>query len=322
MRAENKHANRVGAIARQRVGNMHQAAEMARHFFLARQMQQRIVHPIARKFFARKRFGLRDFVFVMRKHDVKTAAMQINLFAVLFQIHRGTFNVPAGATRPPRRIPRGFARFGRFPQRKIHRVFFALVHRNARARFHFVERTMIQLAVIGIGAHAKINVAVHRVRHALFNQPARHFDNGGNRFGRARINVGALDIERVHFAQETRHVFFRQRLNRRIFLFRGFDDAVFNVGKILNVLDDITAKFQIAFERIKNNVRQRVTDMRGPIQVGSADIQRHMRRLARHKFLFLARERVVKIKRHCLLGFLFFRSRYLPFDGVAKIIRP
>ena len=52
--------------------------------------------------------------------EVKTAAMDIKGAAQVFQGHGGTFDVPARSARPPGAVPGRLARFGAFPEGKIH----------------------------------------------------------------------------------------------------------------------------------------------------------------------------------------------------------
>ena len=54
---------------------------------------------------AGSRLGLGNLVSVMDINMIDTAAMDVQLFAQIFQAHGRTFNVPAGKTDAPRAIP-------------------------------------------------------------------------------------------------------------------------------------------------------------------------------------------------------------------------
>src|SRR5215475_71846 len=85
------------------------------------------------------RFALRDFVFVMRKNVIHTAAMDVESFAEIFHRHGRTFQVPARTPFAKRRLPLGFARILRsLPEDEIARLLlFVFVCVNAGADLQF-----------------------------------------------------------------------------------------------------------------------------------------------------------------------------------------
>src|SRR5436190_5717578 len=74
--------------------------------FLALDEQVRTVEPVLHKTLAfglnARAFALRDFIFVMREHQVLAAKVQIEAGAEDFHAHRAALNVPAGAPFAPR----------------------------------------------------------------------------------------------------------------------------------------------------------------------------------------------------------------------------
>src|SRR5271165_7064042 len=82
--------------------------------------------PEARKSFSGERFGLRDLVFVMRENQIFAAGMQIEAFAEFRHRHDGALQVPAGASRADRSVPRSLTRLGRLPQSEIARAVFVV----------------------------------------------------------------------------------------------------------------------------------------------------------------------------------------------------
>ena len=89
------------------------------------------MRPVFHKPLARQRFALRNLV--MREDKISAAAVQIYLIAERRAVHRRTFDMPAGASFAPRRIPGNFALFRRLPQREIVGVFFLFVVFHAHA---------------------------------------------------------------------------------------------------------------------------------------------------------------------------------------------
>ena len=88
---------------------------------------QKVVDPAAA---VKVRLRLRDLVLVVRKLEVHSACVQVDVAAEQVGRHRGALDVPAGAPQAPRRRPRRLARLGRLPQHKIRRM--PLVGRRVR----------------------------------------------------------------------------------------------------------------------------------------------------------------------------------------------
>src|SRR6266581_4882849 len=125
--------------------NSDEVALRFRHL-LALDLEEAVVHPGARH--DRRVEGaarLRDFVLVVRKHEIDAAAVDVEGFAEMFPRHGRALEVPAGpAWRGDTggRRPRRFARLRRLPQHEVHRV--ALIRRDVDpgAGDQFVERAL------------------------------------------------------------------------------------------------------------------------------------------------------------------------------------
>ncbi len=164
------------------------------HFFVF-QTHHAVMHPIACKSLAGDGFGLSDFVFVMRENKVVSATMNVDLFAEMSHIHRRAFNMPTRTTGTPRAIPGRLTRFCRLPKRKIHRMFFAFVHLNARTGVHGLKRASAQLAIIRIVFNIEVNIAIDFVGIPLRNQLFNHFNNLWHVFSGAWINRSRQNVE-------------------------------------------------------------------------------------------------------------------------------
>src|SRR5262249_30647455 len=89
----------ISLPALQQLPDPDEVAERLRHL-LALDLQEAIVHPDARHLRAVEcAAGLRDLVLVMRKHEIDTAAMDVELFAEMLPGHRRAFDVPARSSR-------------------------------------------------------------------------------------------------------------------------------------------------------------------------------------------------------------------------------
>ena len=89
-----------------------------------------VVHPVVRKWLSRCRLALCDFVFMVRKNQILSAAVQIQCFTEVMTRHSGTFNMPAWTTFSPWRFPVWFSWLCRFPDSKIQWAFLLIIHIN------------------------------------------------------------------------------------------------------------------------------------------------------------------------------------------------
>ena len=121
------------------------------------------------------RLRLRDLVLMMREDEVAAAPVKVKCLAEVLHRHRGAFDVPSGASLPPRAVPCGFARLCRFPQGKVHRVTLRLVDLDPRARLHIVETAPAQSSVMREFLHTVVDVALaRRVGIAACDQSPNH----------------------------------------------------------------------------------------------------------------------------------------------------
>ena len=133
---------------KQQVAQRVEVALALRHLPAVHQ-QEPHMHPMPRELLVRRRFALRNLVFVVRKHQVFAAAVQVEALAQVLHRHGRALNVPSRTARPDRRVPRHLTRLGCLPQRKVAcRILLVLVHVHARAVFHAAQVFLAQLAVL------------------------------------------------------------------------------------------------------------------------------------------------------------------------------
>src|SRR4051794_39457973 len=97
MRAQHVEAQNFTRPIFQKIGDREKIAEGLRHL-LAFDLKEAIVHPHAReRMTAMRPFALRDFVFMMRKDKIDSAAMNVEGLAQQSLAHRRAFDMPAGA---------------------------------------------------------------------------------------------------------------------------------------------------------------------------------------------------------------------------------
>src|SRR5437764_10805640 len=120
----------------------------------------RAMQPVPDESLSCDAFALRDLCFVVRENIIDTAAMNVDLIAEQRRRHCTTFNVPAGTTRSPRRIPFHVAIFfvPRLTQCEVADVFLVvLVVLNSARRLQLGKVEMRELSVIRKFVDAKIN---------------------------------------------------------------------------------------------------------------------------------------------------------------------
>ncbi len=121
------------------------------------------VHPVVDVFAVMRAGRLGNLVFMVREHQIGTAAVNIKMVAQLLAVHRRTFNVPARTPFAPRRRPARLALFRHFPQHEVHRVTLHVNDIHARARLKLLKILTGKLPISRIGRYIEHHIAV--IRH-------------------------------------------------------------------------------------------------------------------------------------------------------------
>ena len=85
--------------------------------------------PVSCEDFARSRFALSNFIFMVWKAKVDAAAVNVEALSEILYTHGTTLDMPAWTTTPPRAIPSVFPVFFlvRFPQSKVRNGFTVIL---------------------------------------------------------------------------------------------------------------------------------------------------------------------------------------------------
>jgi len=265
----------------QQVAHGQEIAEALRHL-LAFDQQHPVVHPDVRKRRVRMGAGrLRDFVLVMREHQIAAAAVDVETFPQQCRRHRRTFDVPAGASAPPGTIPS--RRFGvrGFPEHEIHRVPLVRGSLDPCLGGHVGDGPARQRPVTGETGDRKQHMTLRLVGIPAFHQGRDHCDHV------ADMVRGAGHVGRVQHP-DRRRVFQipSDRLIRDVGygtpgLCRPCVDLVIDIGEVAYVLHtgcpmDVT---QEAKQRIEDDRRSCVAQMRTIVNRRPADIHPHIPRV-------------------------------------------
>ena len=245
---------------------------------------------------ARRRFALRDFVFVVRKREVDAAGVDVERIAEIFHGHRGAFDVPAGAAGADGRLPEMLAGLRRFPQREIARVvLFVLVDVHTRARLHAGDIDFRELAVGGKFRDAVVDRAVARVGEALLLQSFDQRDHVVDVIGGADELFGHLDVQRVDILEKRLDVFFGVLANADACGGGSLDDAIVDVGHVHHLHHAVALRMQEAAQNILKHERAEIPDVREGVDGGAAGVDAHLARMNGLQRLDAVRERVVEV---------------------------
>src|SRR3989344_6113643 len=171
-------------------------------YLRALNLKVRSVEPEAREgTFSRSRFRLRYLVVVVDGYVLNASRMNIYLLSECCAYHRGAFNVPAGKTFPPRRIPANF--FIELPQVEVRRIAFLRICRDARACFLSGKLDGSKFSVSGEAGRIEVDAALCPVRVAFFFERLYHRYLCGNVVARTREQYfRSVDIQRFYILKE------------------------------------------------------------------------------------------------------------------------
>ena len=132
------------------------------------------VKPVAHELTACCPLALRDLIFMMRKHEIDSAQMQIESLAEVLHRHRRTFDMPTGTAAADACFPGGFVLFrGGFPEGEVPRIFlivFVSIDALAPARDVAREINFRKLAVIRERTDAIVNRAIRSIGMVILLQ--------------------------------------------------------------------------------------------------------------------------------------------------------
>ena len=134
-----------------------------RHLFIVLHLQKFSVQPAIAPLMSQISLALGNFVFMVYRHMVNTAAVNIQMRPQMFYRHRRAFDMPARITAPPFGIPLQnlIFKFGRCkPQHKIRFIALIFISFHPRAMLQIIAFLPRQAAVSRKFGRVKINIPV------------------------------------------------------------------------------------------------------------------------------------------------------------------
>ena len=240
--------------------------------------------------------GLRHFIFMVRKHQVRAAAVNIKVAAKLLAVHGGALDVPARTTVAPRRFPRRLIGFGHLPQHEIHRVAFYLCHFHTGTRLQLLQILTRQRAIIGIAQHIKHHIAVLRhVGVTAFNQPLHQLNNFRDMARGAWFQIRRQNAQCGKILVHLRNHAVGQRLNGFAIFVSAANNFVINISDITHILQLIANIAQVTRHHVKCHKRTPVADMTEVVNRNTTHVHADFTSMNRFKFLFLSTQGVIDL---------------------------
>ncbi len=147
--------------------------------------------------------------------------------------HRRALDVPARATPAPGRVPRRvLPLLLGLPEREVQRVLLAIGPFDPLALVEVVELAVRERPVVGVGAHAEVDVAVDRVGGVALDQRGDQRHDPVDRLRGQRLVVGPRQAERVGVGDVVRGHLARELLRADPTGLRGVVDLVVDVGHV------------------------------------------------------------------------------------------
>ena len=256
------------------------------------------MQPVLHELHAERTLALRQLVFMMREDIVHPAGVDIELRAQVAGGHRGALDVPAGETLAPRASPLDHApRLRRLPEREISLVALQWVHLYPHALEQVLKLVTGKLAVVRITGHVKIDVTLHLVSIAPFQEPLRHLDHLGHVIGGFGEQHRGQNVELRLVLQKGLGVEIRDLVkglaggqSRRDHLvlapLHHILPHVAHVRDVLDVLHPVPMALQQPAQRVRHNIRPHIADVGVAVHRGPAGIHADHAGLDALKFNF------------------------------------
>ena len=157
-------------------------------------LHQSVVHPVGGHRAIVKRLTLRNFVFMMGKHEVEAPAVDVKVWAQNRPAHRGTLDVPARSARAPWAFPGWLICFSTLPQGKISSRSLTVGSRTALA-LRALDGAVGELAVVGILGDIEIDIPFGCIGKTLSDEFLNKCDDRVDVFRRLGHHIDRLNSE-------------------------------------------------------------------------------------------------------------------------------
>ena len=300
MGLQHQHAQHTRIGGFQDVAKEQEVAQRLRHLLVV-DLQHPAMDPIVGEGAATCGLGLGALVFMVRKGQVGAAAMDIERQAQVLLRHSRALDMPTGTPLPPGAFPRGLAGFGGLPQGEVERVALAVFQalavgaQFAVAAFHLVHVAVGKLAVLIVGAHGEVHIALHGVRVATLDELFDQRDHLVDLLGGTRTHIRIHHAGGTHVVDERLGVFGGNLGGTAAFLVGLLDDLVVHIGDVLHECHLIPTPYEITADGIERDEGTGIADMDVVVHRGAAHVHAHLALAQRDKGALFACHGVVDL---------------------------
>src|SRR5690242_11560499 len=203
---------------------------------------------------------LRDFATLMRKNQICSPAMDIDLWPQETRRCGRTFNMPAWPSWPPGARPGWFISNSAPPEEKIQRIALSRVTGIIPVHVRAFQELVVahqpagkrQLCKLRIAAHVEINPSIIEIGIATLQKPLNEREHGRQLLRRTDKVIGHDDVNGVHFAHKSLRLLLRKLIPRDVSqLTRLFKQGIIDIGDIFYIHNAQPLRTQIADKDVK-----------------------------------------------------------------------
>ena len=272
MGVQEEEAQGVGRVLFEGLAQRDDVAQGLAHLLVA-QFDHTVVHPELRhRRIAGARLGLGDLVFVVRKDEILSAAVDVDVLSEVLRRHGAALDVPSRPSLAPGAVPRGFAGLLCFPQGEVEAVPLPLIYLDTRADAQAFDVTSAQPAVAGVAADVEVDVALRLVGDLIVDHGLDHLDDLGDLLGGSGVEVGGKDVESLHLIEIEADVALCQVVDGFAFRDGAVDHLVVYIGEVFDELDLVAAELQVAPEHVEDDRPHGVSDVGLGVGREAADV--------------------------------------------------
>ena len=238
------------------------------------------MQPMPGEGLAGGRFALGDLVLMMRKDVVYPSAMDVEGLTEVLHAHRGAFEVPAGAARPPGGVPVRLTGLGPFPEHEVPRILLAvLVVRHPFSLAHLVQIEAGEPSVVLVPGNAEEDRALAFVGVALLDQLLDQRNHLGHMLGRPRVALGGLDMQGSEILEKRLGKRPRVVRERELLFSRAGDRLVIDIGDVHDLIDLVAQMAQASPQNVFEDKRSQVADVGMVVDGGATGVELDFPRL-------------------------------------------
>ena len=274
-------------------------------------LHQAVVHPERGHRTVVQRLALGDLVLVVRKDEVETAAVDVEVRPEDRLAHRRALDVPAGTAGAPGALPRWFTRLGLLPEGEVGRRPLPF-RRGTPFALHRLDRAIGELAVVGISGDVEVGVAVAGVGRPLGDQSLDEGDDRADVLGGLWHHVDARDAECGEVVEVVGGHLLGEFRHRRAADGTLGDDLVVDVGDIDDPGHLPAGVDEISLHGVEDHRADHVPDVARLVDRGAAEIHPHVARFHRDQWRLGPRQGAVDLdRRESVHRVRRFRCRHL-----------